>query len=123
MMTMKIGNQLVTPEVALIFVVLNLSLKNFIKAPIPVARLQAPCPSFFDLTQDASASIAFGAGPHFCAGAWASRCLIAEVVLPRLFEALPNLRLNGLTEIGGWAFRGPTTTPVAWDTEAMSESM
>ena len=80
-------------------------------------------PEFFDLTQDASASIAFGAGPHFCAGAWASRCLIAEVVLPRLFETLPNLHLNGLTEIGGWAFRGPTTTPVAWDTEAMSQSM
>ena len=80
-------------------------------------------PEFFDLTQDASASIAFGAGPHFCAGAWASRCLIAEVVLPRLFETLPNLHLNGLTEIGGWAFRGPTTTPVAWDTKAMSQSM
>ena len=56
-------------------------------------------PEFFDLTQDASASIAFGAGPHFCAGAWVSRCLIAEVVLPRLFETLPNLHLNGLTEI------------------------
>lgn len=73
-------------------------------------------PDDFDLTQNAAASIAFGAGPHFCAGAWASRCLIAEVVLPRLFSNLPNLRLNGVTTIGGWAFRGPTTTPVAWDT-------
>ena len=72
-------------------------------------------PDCFDVTQDASASIAFGAGPHFCAGAWASRCLIAEVVLPRLFETLPNLHLDGSTVIGGWAFRGPTTTPVAWD--------
>jgi len=77
-------------------------------------------PDYFDVTQDASASIAFGAGPHFCAGAWASRCLISEVVLPRLFDTLPNLRLDGSTVIGGWAFRGPTTTPVAWDTEAMS---
>lgn len=73
-------------------------------------------PDAFDLSQDAADSIAFGAGPHFCAGAWASRCLIAEVVLPRLFAELPNLRLDGMTEIGGWAFRGPTTTPVAWDT-------
>jgi len=72
-------------------------------------------PDVFDLTQDATKSIAFGAGPHFCAGAWASRCLIAEVVLPRLFAELPTLRLNGPTHIGGWAFRGPTTTPVAWD--------
>jgi len=77
-------------------------------------------PEVFDLTQDVSASVAFGAGPHFCAGAWASRCLIAEVVLPRLFETLPNLHLDGSTVIGGWAFRGPTTTPVAWSTEAMS---
>ena len=77
-------------------------------------------PEVFDLTQDVSASLAFGAGPHFCAGAWASRCLIAEVVLPRLFETLPNLHLDGSTVIGGWAFRGPTTTPVAWSTEAMS---
>ena len=77
-------------------------------------------PDYFDVAQDASASIAFGAGPHFCAGAWASRCLIAEVVLPRLFKSLPNLRLDGSTVMGGWAFRGPTTTPVAWDTEAMS---
>ena len=77
-------------------------------------------PDYFDVAQDASASIAFGAGPHFCAGAWASRCLIAEVVLPRLFKSLPNLRLDGSTVMGGWAFRGPTTTPVAWDTAAMS---
>ena len=77
-------------------------------------------PDYFDVSQDASASIAFGAGPHFCAGAWASRCLIAEVVLPRLFKSLPNLQLDGSTVMGGWAFRGPTTTPVAWDTEAMS---
>ena len=77
-------------------------------------------PDYFDVAQDASASIAFGAGPHFCAGAWASRCLIAEVVLPRLFKSLPNLQLDGPTVMGGWAFRGPTTTPVTWDTKAMS---
>ena len=76
-------------------------------------------PDYFDVTQDASASIAFGAGPHFCAGAWASRCLIAEVVLPRLFDTLTNLRLDGSTVIGGWAFRGPTTTPVTWDAESV----
>ena len=76
-------------------------------------------PDYFDVAQDASASIAFGAGPHFCAGAWASRCLISEVVLPRLFDTLPNLRLDGPTVIGGWAFRGPTTTPITWGAEAV----
>lgn len=39
---------------------------------------------------------------------------IAEVVLPRLFAELPTIRLDGPTQIGGWAFRGPTSTPVAW---------
>ncbi len=71
-------------------------------------------PDVFDLTQDASSSIAFGAGPHFCAGAWASRCLIAEVVMPRLFETLPDLTLDGETLLGGWAFRGPLSVPVRW---------
>ena len=72
-------------------------------------------PDVFDLTQDTTKSIAFGAGPHFCAGAWASKCLITDVVLPRLFSKLPTIRLDGPTQIGGWAFRGPTSTPVAWD--------
>ncbi|MDA8746665.1 cytochrome P450 [Litoreibacter sp.] len=72
-------------------------------------------PDTFDLKQDSSSSIAFGAGPHFCAGAWASRCLIAEVALPAIFARLPGLRLNGETEFGGWAFRGPLNVPVAWD--------
>lgn len=73
-------------------------------------------PDVFDITQDCSASIAFGAGPHFCAGAWASRALIAEVALPMLFARLPRLRLNpdGRTRFGGWAFRGPLTVPVIW---------
>ena len=48
-------------------------------------------PDKFDITRDCSKSIAFGAGPHFCAGAWASKALITEVVLPLVFEMLPNL--------------------------------
>lgn len=71
--------------------------------------------SQFDLTRDASKHIAFGAGPHFCAGAAASRSLIADVALPSIFEALPGLKLNGTARIGGWAFRGLLDLPVAWD--------
>ena len=71
-------------------------------------------PDAFDLGQDVGPSIAFGAGPHFCAGAWASRCLIAEVAMPMIFKALPNLRLTGPAPFGGWAFRGPRRVPVAW---------
>ena len=71
-------------------------------------------PEVFDVTRDCSASIAFGAGPHFCAGAAASRCLIADVVMPAIFDKLDGLRLDGETVVGGWAFRGPTQAPVAW---------
>nr|WP_070959354.1 cytochrome P450 [Hyphomonas sp. Mor2] len=73
-------------------------------------------PDHFDITQDSSKSVAFGAGPHFCAGAAASKSLIGEVVLPSVFERLPNLRLNGETTFGGWAFRGPLQMPVQWRT-------
>lgn len=69
-------------------------------------------PDIFDPTQDISAAISFGAGPHFCAGAWASRCLIAEIALPMLFERFPNMALAGEAPFGGWAFRGPRSVPV-----------
>lgn len=71
-------------------------------------------PDAFDLTQDSGPAVTFGAGPHFCAGAWASRCLIAEVAMPMIFDRLPGLRLAGETPFGGWAFRGPLKMPVAW---------
>jgi cytochrome P450 len=71
----------------------------------------------FDITRDVSKSVAFGAGPHFCAGAWASRAMIADVALPTIFARLPNLRLRDgdAVRIGGWAFRGLLNLPVTWD--------
>lgn len=72
-------------------------------------------PDRFVITRDTTAAISFGAGPHFCAGAWASKCLIAEIALPALFERLYGLRLAGDTPFGGWAFRGPLSMPVEWD--------
>lgn len=68
----------------------------------------------FDITRQDAKHIAFGAGPHFCAGAAASRALIAGVALPMLFNALPTLRLDGPCECVGWAFRGLQTLPVRW---------
>ena len=71
----------------------------------------------FDVRRDTAKSIAFGAGPHFCAGAWASRAMIADVALPAIFSRLRNLRLvgNGDVRFGGWAFRGLASLPVTWD--------
>lgn len=72
-------------------------------------------PERFDITRDTSKSVSFGAGPHFCAGAAASRALISDVALPMLFEWFPDLRLAGEAKFGGWAFRGPLEVQVAWD--------
>jgi cytochrome P450 len=72
-------------------------------------------PERFDNRRDTGPSIPFGAGPHFCAGAAASRALIAEVALPMAFARLPGLRPAGEARFAGWAFRGPLSVPVAWD--------
>ncbi len=71
----------------------------------------------FDLTRDTSKSIAFGAGPHFCAGAAASRAMIADVALPSVFARLKGLAINASepVRIGGWAFRGLFNLPVRWE--------
>ncbi len=76
-----------------------------------------PDPDRFDITRDTARSIAFGAGPHYCAGAFASRAMVADVALPSLFKRLKNLRLDQSepVRIGGWAFRGLLNLPVIWD--------
>jgi cytochrome P450 len=68
----------------------------------------------FDLKRDAGKSIAFGAGPHFCAGAWASRAMVADVALPTIFTRFPGLRLDEgePVRVVGWAFRGLLNLPV-----------
>jgi cytochrome P450 len=74
-------------------------------------------PDEFYLSRDVSRSIAFGAGPHFCAGAWASRALISQVALPKAFARLKNLRLadGADPQPVGWAFRGLPSLPCVWD--------
>ena len=64
-------------------------------------------PDEFKLDRDVARSISFGAGPHFCAGAWISKTLISEVAIPMLFEKFPNMKLLSRVEYYGWAFRGP----------------
>lgn len=71
-------------------------------------------PDLFEVGRNTSKAIAFGAGPHFCAGAWASRCLVSEVALPKLFQRFANLELADLkaNTFAGWAFRGLRRLPV-----------
>jgi cytochrome P450 len=72
-------------------------------------------PDTFRVGRDTTKAIAFGAGPHFCAGAWAARAMIADVALPSVFERLKGLRLTGTPRVGGWAFRGLMDLPVTWN--------
>ena len=67
----------------------------------------------FDVTRDNTKAISFGAGPHFCAGAWASRCMIADVALPMFFARFPNPTLTEPVAYRGWAFRGPLSVKAA----------
>ena len=48
-------------------------------------------PDRFDITRDTPKSIAFGAGPHYCAGAFASRAMVADVALPGVVRAAEGL--------------------------------
>jgi cytochrome P450 len=80
-------------------------------------------PDQFDVTRDTSKSIAFGAGPHFCAGAWASRAMVADVALPAIFSRLHHLRIveGDPVRIGGWAFRGLLNLPVTWEARSRTD--
>ncbi len=74
-------------------------------------------PDVFDIDRNNNLSIPFGAGPHYCAGAWISRTLIADVALPKLFTRLKNLSLSPTYtyDFDGWAFRGLTSLECQWD--------
>lgn len=74
-------------------------------------------PDRYDMFRKPNHHLAFGAGPHFCAGSWVARALVGEVAVPRLLERLPNLQLDRTQPVieRGWVFRGPTCLPVCWD--------
>lgn len=71
----------------------------------------------FDITRPKTSHLAFGAGPHFCAGSWIARKQVGELAVPKLFKRLRNLRLDPdrPPRVQGWVFRGPTSLPVLWD--------
>jgi cytochrome P450 len=73
-------------------------------------------PDAFDVRRDTTKSVSFGAGPHYCAGAWASRAMVADVALPSAFAKLKNLAIVDAdpVRLGGWAFRGVLNLPTVW---------
>ncbi|MCY4303580.1 MAG: cytochrome P450 [Aestuariivita sp.] len=73
-------------------------------------------PHTFNIHRPRIQHLGFGAGPHFCAGTWASRQMVGKIALPMIFDRLPNLTLHPdhPPVERGWVFRGPTTLPVVW---------
>ena len=71
----------------------------------------------FDMGRAKARHLAFGAGPHFCAGSWTARVMVGDIAVPLLLSRLRNLRLDpdNPVQSRGWVFRGPVTLPVVWD--------
>ena len=68
----------------------------------------------FDLFRPRAPHQAFGNGPHFCQGTHVARRMLANILLPRLFDRFPNMSLadpDGV-EFTGFGFRGPRSLPV-----------
>lgn len=73
-------------------------------------------PSKFDMDRKPVPHIAFGAGPHACAGTYfASE--VCRIGLEELFETIPNLERDETKEIDfwGWGFRGPKELHAKWE--------
>ncbi|MBL3703544.1 cytochrome P450 [Sulfitobacter sp. BDSS02] len=57
---------------------------------------------------------AFGNGPHFCQGTHIARRMLANIMLPMLFDRFPDMTLPdpGAVQFYGFGFRGPLSLPV-----------
>jgi cytochrome P450 len=71
-------------------------------------------PDRLDLTRASPRPLSFGGGPHYCVGAFLAR-LEAQILLPRLLERFPALRLAGTPKFRapGVTLRGLEHLPVA----------
>ena len=66
-------------------------------------------PETFDLFRADKSHQSFANGPHFCQGAHVARMMLAQIMLPLLFERFPRMSLvdPGSVVWYGFAFRGP----------------
>ena len=57
---------------------------------------------------------AFGNGPHFCQGTHVARRMLANIMLPMLFDRFPDMALADADAVRftGFGFRGPRSLPV-----------
>jgi aromatic O-demethylase, cytochrome P450 subunit len=73
-------------------------------------------PDVFDLDRPPAPHLAFGAGPHACAGAYQAQNT-ARIALEELLDSIPNLELDERYDvpIWGWDFRGLSSLHVKWE--------
>ncbi len=71
-------------------------------------------PHLFNIHRKNNRHQAFGNGPHFCMGTHIARRMIADIVLPMLFDRFPDMSLPDPDAITFWGFgfRGPLSMPV-----------
>lgn len=69
-------------------------------------------PELYNIFRKKQPHQAFSNGPHFCQGMHVAKRMLAQIMLPMLFERFPNMELAGPVEFTGFAFRGPATLPV-----------
>ena len=71
-------------------------------------------PEKFNIFRPKAQHQAFGNGPHFCQGTHIARRMLAQIMLPMLFDRFPNMSLpvpEGV-QFYGFGFRGPRQLPV-----------
>jgi len=68
----------------------------------------------FDLFREKKTHQSFGNGPHFCQGTHVARMMLAQLMLPLLFDRFPNMALENPEDVvwHGFGFRGPLNLPV-----------
>jgi cytochrome P450 len=69
-------------------------------------------PERFDIFRKKQPHQAFGNGPHFCQGKHIAKRMLAQILMPMLFDRFPNMELAGPVEFTGFGFRGPAAVPV-----------
>lgn len=68
----------------------------------------------FDIHRKKTPHQAFGNGPHFCQGTHIARRMLANIMLPLLFDRFPDMTLPDPSQVDFWGFgfRGPRHLPV-----------
>lgn len=71
-------------------------------------------PDKFNIFRPRKPHQAFGNGPHFCQGTHIARRMLANIMLPMLYDRFPNMSLPDpdAVQFYGFGFRGPRQLPV-----------